>query len=487
MKIPLTRRDRFLFQYPPFEAMRAGEAPDFSQPAPTGKDGKKEGFQVYLHIPFCAVRCTFCYYGMMPNTYRRFAEPYLEDLHREIDMLADVPYLQDREVETLYFGGGTPTYLKEPKFEALVEHLRSRFRFAEDMEFTCEGEPTTIQESKLQLLKDLGVNRMSFGVQSFHPEIARINGRIAKPQIVDRALEWAKKTGFRVMNIDLMSGMLSETMETWKYSIDRLLGYEPEHMTIYRMEIKPGTQFFTQLQFNPELRKQFVGDEPELEMIDYAEERFGELGYTHHTHFSWISKREYEHTHRTNCWRGKDLIAIGESSFGLANGHLYQNVNPYRPYAQVIADGRLPVACAHKLSRHEQMTAYMVMGLKLLSIGRAAFQDRFGVDPLEVFPREVGYLEEQGAVEVGDDDIKVTRHGCTYADSFARVFYPPEYRQMDEVAVGTPAFDKMPAEATNVSELVALEVSAKQGSWETSAQSYGNPGDEGNGAGGHSE
>ncbi len=121
----------------------------------------------------------------------------------------------------------------------------------------------------------------------------------------------------------------------------------------------------------------------------------------------------------------------------------------------------MPVACAHKLSRHEQMTGYMIMNLKLLRIERGHFKERFGVDPLEVFPDQIRYLEEQGAVDVGEDAITATDHGCLFADSFARVFYPPEHLKMDEVAVGTPAFDKMPADSTDVTQLVALEVSGK--------------------------
>jgi oxygen-independent coproporphyrinogen-3 oxidase len=449
-----TRRDRFVFQYPPFETMRPGEAPGFSQPA-TGRRAP-EGFQLYVHIPFCAVRCTFCYYGIMPNTFRTVVNPYIEALHKEIDCVSQLPYLQGRQVETIYFGGGTPTYLKEEQLEALVRHIRDRFTVREDVEWTSEGEPTTISESKLRLLKQLGITRMSFGIQSFHPEIAKINGRIAKPHVVQRTLEWAKQTGFRVTNLDLMSGMLGETMETWKHSIDTILGYEPEHITIYRMEIKPGTQFYTKLQFDPELRKQFVGDEAELEMLEYAEERFAARGYRHHTHFSWILKPEFEHTHRTNCWRGRDLIALGESSFGYANGYLYQNCNPYRPYIKVVNDGRVPVACAHRLTEHEEMTGYMVMGMKLLGIPRDEFRIRFGRDPVEVFPEELEFLEQRGAVKVTERAIEVTYHGCTYADSYVRVFYPDAYRRMDEIVVGTPDFTTMPLSTPDVSQLVSI-------------------------------
>ena len=452
-----TRRDRFVFQYPPFETMRPEDAPQFHEPPADWR--ANDGFQLYVHIPFCAVRCTFCYYGIMPNTFRTVVNPYIEALHKEIDMVADLPFLQGRKVETIYFGGGTPTYLKEEQLERLVEHLRERFDIAEDVEWTSEGEPTTIQESKLRLLKDLGITRMSFGVQSFHPEIATINGRIAKPHVVARTLEWAKKARFRVTNIDLMSGMLGETMETWKHSIDTVLDYLPEHITIYRMEIKPGTQFYTKLQFDPELRKKFVGDAAELEMLNYAEERFAMKGYRHHTHFSWVLNKEFEHTHRTNCWRGKDLIALGESAFGFAGGYLYQNCNPYRPYIKMLNDGEVPIACGHKLTKLEEMTGYMVMGMKLLSISRDEFRLRFGEDPVAVFADALHYLEEQGAVRVDENTIHVTQHGCNYADSYLRVFYPRAHLALDEITVGTPDFTTMPLYTQGAGGLVTLDKS----------------------------
>lgn len=455
--IPLSRRDRFVFQYPPFAAMEAGTRPDFSQPAPN----KDEGFQLYVHIPFCAVRCTFCYFGIMPNTFRTVVNPYIEALHKEIDMIAELPYLQGRKVETVYFGGGTPTYLKEPQLEALISHIREKFDIADDYEWSCEGEPTTITEDKLRLLKDLGVTRMSFGVQSFHPDVATANGRIAKPHVVERTLNWAREIGFRVVNVDLMSAMLGETMDTWKHSLDRVLHFEPQHITIYRMEIKPGTQFYTKLQFDPELRKTFVPDSMELDMVRLAEDRLGERGYRHHTHFSWVRSPEFEHTHRTNCWRGRDLIALGESAFGFANGYLYQNANPHRPYVNIVEQGKIPQARARKLTELERMTGYMTMGLKLLKIERADFRSRFGKDPLDVFGPEVRRLEASGAVTVDDAWIRVTEHGCMYADSFLKIFYQPEYRDMDELRVGTPPFHEMPMDVGDISTLLEAVASGR--------------------------
>ncbi len=438
-----TRRDRFVFQYPPFASMSESKYLDYLTQSTECSETKK-GFQLYLHIPFCRVRCKYCYYSSVPSNFKKVLDAYLDSLHKEIDMVADLAYLQDREVETIYFGGGTPTYLNENQLESLVLHLKKRFHFAPSFEFTCESEPTTINENKLQLLKDLGVNRLSIGIQSFHPDIAKLNGRIANQESVKRVLGWAKKTGLRVMNIDLMSGMLGETKETWKYSIDNVLDYEVEHMTIYRMEIKPGTRLFANLQFDPDLCKKFVGDGLELQMIEYAEERFAEAGYIHHTHFSWVSKPEFKHTHRTNCWQCKDLVCLGASAFGYSNGFMYQNSNHYKPYIKTISEGRFPIVCSHKLSLREKMVGYMVMGFKLLNINYTAFRNLFGTDPLQIFSNEIRYLKECGAIEVTDSEIKVTYYGCLYADSFVKVFYSPEYLQMDEIAVITPPFDEMP-------------------------------------------
>jgi oxygen-independent coproporphyrinogen-3 oxidase len=438
--IPFSRRDRFVFQYPPFATMHPDTASDFvaDMNEPSAND---EGIQLYLHIPFCRVRCTFCYYNVVPNSFRAIVNPYVESLHKEIDLISRLPALQGRKVETIYFGGGTPTYLQDDQLRALITQLKSSFDFAPDIEFTCEGEPTTITEAKLHLLKEIGITRMSFGIQSFHPEIAQLNGRIAKPEVVQRALAWATETNFKVMNIDLMSGVLGETMDTWKYSLDTALGYDPEHLTIYRMEIKPGTPLYSLLQLDPEMRKKFVSDDDELAIIQYAEERLAAAGYRHNSNFAWIKAPEFSHQYRANTWRGKDLIAIGESSYGYANGYLYQNVHHHRPYSAIVDGGRLSVDRAYRLSKRDRMTSYMIMGFKLLHVSRPAFKARFGVDPTEVFERELAALTDAGAIEVTDTAVDVTEHGCLYADSFVRVFFPPEHLAMDELNIGTPAFD----------------------------------------------
>ena len=439
--LPISRRDRFVFQYPPFATMRPDAAGDFVAQMNTGSE-TDEPFQIYLHIPFCRVRCTFCYYNVVPNSFRTVVNPYVDSLNREIDLIARLPALRGRAVETVYFGGGTPTYLQDDQLRNLVTHLKSAFTLMPGAEFTCEAEPTTITESKLQLLKELGVNRVSFGIQSFHPEIAQLNGRIAKPEIVQRALEWATATDFNVLNIDLMSACLGETMETWKYSLDAALAYEPEHLTIYRMEIKPGTPLYTLLQLEPAMRKKFVSDEDELAMILHAKDRLAAAGYRHDSSFAWIREPRFSQQHRQHSWHGKDLIAIGESAFGYANGYLYQNIHHHRPYCATVDGGRLAVDRAYHLSKQDHMRSYMIMGMKLLRVDRQAFQTKFGVDPTEVFGEEIAVLEGAGAITMTDASIDVTSHGCLYADSYLRVFFPPGHLAMDELMIGTPAFDR---------------------------------------------
>jgi len=452
--IPISRRDRFIFQYPPFATMRPESADAFVARMNEPSDSK-EGFQVYLHIPFCRVRCTFCYYNVVPNTFRTVVNPYVESLHREIELVSKLAAIQGRKVETIYFGGGTPTYLKEDQLRDLVKHMKDVFDLAPDYEFTTEAEPTTITEEKLALLKELGINRLSFGIQSFHPEIANLNGRIAKTEIVERALAWATKMDFRVLNIDLMSGLLGESFDTWKYSLDVALDYEPEHLTIYRMEIKPGTPLYAQLQLDPEMRKKFTPDALEMQSILHAGELLASKGYRHNSNFAWIREPQFSHQYRANTWRGKDLIALGESSYGYANGFLYQNVHHHRPYSAKVDGGSVSVDRAYRVSQHDRMRSYMIMGMKLLRISRTEFQSKFGADPTAVFGSEIRALQEARAIELTDTTINVTAHGCLYADSFARVFFPAEHLAMDELSVGTPAFDqwgdgiRMPASSAN--------------------------------------
>jgi oxygen-independent coproporphyrinogen-3 oxidase len=439
MDIPVSRRDRFIFQYPPFATMRQETAADLITRMEQPADATAP-FQLYVHLPFCRARCAFCYYNVVPNSFRAVVNPYLDALHEEIDLVASLPALRGRPVQTCYFGGGTPTYLKDDQLRALIEHLRRSFDFSAIEEFTCEAESTTVTPDKLSLLKALGVTRVSFGIQAFDREIALLNGRIAKPEIVARALRWATDADFRVLNIDLMSACLGETMRTWRYSLDAALAYEPEHLTIYRMEVKPGTRLYALLQLDAAMRERFVSDDDELAMWRVAEKRLATAGYRHDAAFAWIKAPEFTHLFRAKPWQGHDLIGLGESAFGYANGFLYQNVHHHRPYRAAVTTGRVPVDRAYRTSTLDRMRSYMIMGMKLLRIGRQAFLDKFGTDPTTAFPGELATLEGAGALRVTDEAIEVTERGCTYVDSYARAFFPPEHLKVEELCVGTPAF-----------------------------------------------
>jgi oxygen-independent coproporphyrinogen-3 oxidase len=206
------KRGGFIAGYPPFEYLEI-ENHD--------KMWDKPRFGLYLHLPYCRKRCTFCFYKVYTNRHLLPMEDYLAALHKEIEFYGAKPEIKGRPVNTIYFGGGTPTTLSVEQMRALATKLRETFNITPDVEWTVEGEPGTLDEERAINLKEIGVTRLSLGVQSFNDELLARNGRSHGVSHALRAVGYARELKFPVMNIDLMSGMIDETPETWDASLTR--------------------------------------------------------------------------------------------------------------------------------------------------------------------------------------------------------------------------------------------------------------------------
>jgi oxygen-independent coproporphyrinogen-3 oxidase len=210
----------FVANYPPFSVWSTPTCrPSSTRWTPSPTRTTKLG--LYLHIPFCRKRCKFCYFRVYTDKNASEIETYLSALSKEIDLYADRPGLQGRQFEFVYFGGGTPSYLSNEQLKRLVDRINVRWRWDAAKEVTFEGEPGTLKESKLRTIKEIGVTRLSLGVEHFDDEILSINGRAHKSPEIVRAYDWARQVGFAQINIDLIAGMLGETDDKWKMAVER--------------------------------------------------------------------------------------------------------------------------------------------------------------------------------------------------------------------------------------------------------------------------
>src|SRR3954463_5241515 len=267
----------FVANYPPFSTWSPAHLPAI-QHALDHRPEPNTPLGLYLHIPFCRKRCKFCYFRVYTDKNAGEIEVYLSALSREIDLYADREGLKGRQFQFVYFGGGTPSYLSNEQLKRMVDRINRRWRWDAAKEVTFECEPGTLKESKLQTIKEIGVTRLSLGVEHFDDEILSSNGRAHKSPEIFRAWDWIRNVGFPQVNIDLIAGMLGETEDKWKACIEKAIALDADSVTIYQMEVPFNTTIAREA-------KAAGGESPVASWaqkrgwVDYAFKEFEAQGY----------------------------------------------------------------------------------------------------------------------------------------------------------------------------------------------------------------
>ena len=411
MNFNLTRED-FINQYPPSNFLNKDDV---------NKMWKKERFNLYVHIPYCQEKCEFCYYKSERLGDESVPQEYVDALIKEIEMISKNPQIQRKEASSVYFGGGTPTKLNEDQIKKILDTIIKCFNLASDYELCFEARPgKETSLDKLTLLKEYGIKRLSFGVQSLDEEVLKINGRNHDAESFFEAFGRARKVGIPSINTDIMSGMVNCSMEKWLYTIDKINELHPENIAVYKLELYLNNQLYKRLR-NGEIS--LISDEEEAEQVKVGFKRLMDYGYIPVTNFSFASDMKYNHVHRKKLWEGEDMLGIGASSHSCYDNFLFQNELSTDKYMKKVNSGESPIFRAYYYGKREKMIQRMVFGIKGMIFPRKRFEYEFGVDPMDVFKEELIELEEKGFIEIYDDVIKTTFEGMIYADDIVRIFY----------------------------------------------------------------
>ena len=412
------KRGGFIASYPPFESLR----PDQIDAA-----WNKPRFGIYVHLPYCRKRCTFCFYKVYTNRNAKPMDRYLDAVNKEIDMYGKRPELAGRKVDTIYFGGGTPTTLSEDQLRDLVSRLRNNFDISPDVEFTSESEPGTLTEEKVACLRELGVTRLSMGVQTMDDELLHKNGRSHSSDGVYRAVGWARDNAFPVVNLDLMSGVIDETPETWDHSLQAFIDLDIEHISIYRMEIYKNTLLYAAGYTGPGIGG-IPTDAEELALWYQAVAKLEGAGYIQTTGHSFVRNLEHDHVQRTDIWGGAgELLGMGVSSYSYLDGAVLQNTSDWGTYVGKVMSGESPVGRGLRLNSRQRMTREVILGLKTLRLDRARFVGRNGFDVMDLYAPQVEGLVKDGLLEITDDALTISRRARPFVDMICSVFYLPEH------------------------------------------------------------
>ena len=384
---------------------------------------------IYLHIPFCRKRCHFCYFKVYTDKNAAEVERYLDAAIEELTLYSQKPVIGGRKAKFIYFGGGTPSYISSRQLTRLLESIKRLVPWDDEAEFTFECEPGTLTEGKLQVIKDLGVTRLSLGIENFDDSILKANGRAHASKEIGRAYDFARSIGFPQVNIDLIAGMVGETPENWRECVRKTIQMAPDSVTIYQMEVPYNTTIFKEMKVFGQDVAPVASWKTKRDWVGYAFSELEEAGYTVGSAYTAVrdpSKTRF--LYRDLLWAGADMIGLGVASFSHMQGVHFQNEHEFDPYCEKLRQGTLPIFRALTPTQEERVIRELILQMKLGRVYKSYFQDKFGVDLERQFAGPLQELKDEGFLAIDRDSLRLNRDGLLQVDRLLHEFFLPEHR-----------------------------------------------------------
>ena len=418
----------FVANYPPFSYWDAETAKTvrglLDQPQ---KPGVPLG--VYFHVPFCRKRCHFCYFRVYTDKNADDIKRYLDAGIAEFELYAKSPLIRGRKPKFVYFGGGTPSYLSVSQLKSLTDRMKALLPWDEAEEVAFEAEPGTLTEQKLAALREIGVTRLSLGVENFDAHILEINGRAHRTDEIYRAYNYARSIGFPQINIDLISGMVEETDANWRENVRKTIELLPDSVTIYQMEVPYNTGIYKEMKAEGKLTAPVANWHTKRGWVDYAFSELEKAGYTVTSGYTAV--RDPEKTkfiYRDALWSGADLIGLGVASFSHIAGTHFQNITEFTQYLEAIQAGELPISRAMTTTEEERMIREFILQMKLGRVSLQYFRDKFGVNVAERFRQQFDDLRTRKLIGEEGDWLVLTREALLKVDTLLHAFFLPQHR-----------------------------------------------------------
>ena len=364
----------------------------------------KDEFGIYIHIPFCRRKCSYCdFYSIKKK--KKTLNKYLKSLKAEIQLYSHL--LDNKKVKTIYIGGGTPSLLSSDDIALLLNQIKDNFSLKNNIEITMESNPDSLTEKKVIGFKNAGINRMSVGIQSFINKELNILGRVHNSKKSKNIIEILQKH-ISNYNVDLMFALPGQKFEDFQFSINKLIKYKPPHISLYNLQIEEGTLLYKQLKSGA---IEAISEDLDYKMYNYAINELNNAGYNHYE-ISNFAKENYESKHNIIYWNYKPYLGLGPSAHGFNGYSRYYNVNNLRDYMNKLSNNEFPIDNIINLSKNELISERMIMGLRLLDgIDRDVFKDRFNCSMESIYHDEIRKLKNQGLLTEDGNKIYLTKKG----------------------------------------------------------------------------
>jgi oxygen-independent coproporphyrinogen III oxidase len=385
---------------------------------------------IYLHIPFCKSRCSYCDFATDVFKNAETVERYVNALCTEIsDFKFQIPDFDaenltrsltlpvlTNQIETIYFGGGTPSLLSPKQLEKILNVIYKKLSVESNIELTMEMNPATMTLETVREYRSLGVNRASFGAQTFDDTELKRLGRKHTAQDVRETIELLREAGFTNVSFDLIAGLPRQTLKDWERNLDEALKLKPEHLSLYLLEIHEGTPLAEQIRSK---RQPLPDEDLSGEMYEMMLDKIAEKGYKQYE-ISNFSLPNFESKHNSKYWLCEPVFAFGVSAHSFDGKTRRANERDTAKYVSLIEKGKSPIVFEEEIDADSES---VFLGLRMMKgVDLVNYEKQFGVNILSKYAEDLERLQSLGLIEIAENHLRLTRKGALFSNEVFAVF-----------------------------------------------------------------
>ena len=375
---------------------------------------------IYVHVPFCVKKCNYCDFLSFPlkkETDCRNAENYVKALQQEIRNPFKLPE-SPAEVDTIYIGGGTPSLLSERQTGMILDAINWKFMVKPNAEITMECNPGTVTAESLRAYRDLGINRLSIGIQSAVEKELALLGRIHTFSQAKQAVSWAREAGFNNLSVDLMSAIPGQTLASYEHSLQEILALKPQHISSYSLIVEEGTPFFEKYKDNPP-----VEEETDRKMYEMTQQMLADRGYARYE-ISNYARPGYESRHNTKYWTGEDYLGVGLGASSKIGKLRLKNETDMTAYLEKLGKKDAVTFVEENLSEEDEKIEFFILGMRCMSgVSLKKYKERFGEDASVRYGKTIEKICDMGLAAREEDRLFLTAKGIDVSNLVFEMFF----------------------------------------------------------------